>query len=122
VNVDACSCSRRQPGDHAVAYAVAAREFGKRCALRTSPASLGLQRLGEFRGSAHVLAPLLCPAAPFGGAGADKVALHVGEASEDGDHQPPSENVHAGCGARPHSSDTFARLAMYARGIWLLLQ
>jgi hypothetical protein len=32
-------------------------------------------------------------AASFGGAGADKIALHVGEASEDGEHQAPGAGV-----------------------------
>jgi hypothetical protein len=36
-----------------------------------------------------VLPALLCPAAALGGAGADKIALHVGEAAENGNHQAP---------------------------------
>jgi hypothetical protein len=63
---------------------VPAREFSERRALRTSPAGLGLLRIGQFRRSSHVPPGLLRPAAPFGSAGADKVALHVREASEDG--------------------------------------
>ena len=86
-----------QSRNRALAYVVAAREFGKRRALRPSPAGLGLPRIGEFRGSTHALPALLRPAAALGGAGADKIALHVGEASEDGDHQPPG----AGAGVGP---------------------
>jgi hypothetical protein len=36
-------------------------------------------------------------ASAFGGAGADQIALHVGEASEDGEHQAPG----AGAGVGP---------------------
>jgi hypothetical protein len=46
------------------------------------PAGLGLLRVSEFWRPAHVLPALLRPAAAFGGAGADQVALHVGKASE----------------------------------------
>jgi hypothetical protein len=60
---------------------VAAREFGERRALRTSPAGLGLLRRRQFRGPAHVLPALLCPAAAHGGASAEKIALHVGQSA-----------------------------------------
>ena len=66
-----------QSRNRTLAHAVAAREFGKRCALRPSSASLGLLRVGQFRRSAHVLPALLRPAAALGGAGADKVPLHT---------------------------------------------
>jgi Resolvase, N terminal domain len=68
---------------------VAAREFGKRSTLRPSPSGLGLLRRRQFRRTAHALPALLRPAAAFGGTGADKIALHVGEAAQHGDHQPP---------------------------------
>jgi len=45
----------------------------------------------------HVLPALPRPAAVLGGAGADKIALHVGEASENGGHQAPG----AGAGVGP---------------------
>ena len=76
---------------------VAAREFGKRRALRPSAAGLVLLRLCQFRFPAHALPALLRPAAPLGGAGADKVALHVSEAAENGNHQAPR----AGAGVGP---------------------
>jgi len=40
-----------------------------------------------------MLAALLRPAAAFGGAGVDRIALSVDEAAEDGDHQPPGVGV-----------------------------
>jgi len=40
---------------------------------------------------------LLRPAAAFGSAGADKIALHVREAAENGDHQ----SARAGAGVGP---------------------
>src|SRR5690348_7522991 len=49
--------------NRALSHAVAAREFGKRCALRPPPPCFRLLRLGEFRGSAHLLPALLRPAA-----------------------------------------------------------
>ena len=45
-----------------------------------------------------MLAALLRPAAAFGGAGANKVALHIGKAAEDSDHQ--SAGAGAGVGPR----------------------
>ena len=36
-----------------------------------------------------MLPALLRPAAALGGAGADKITLHVGEAAEHREHQPP---------------------------------
>ena len=36
-----------------------------------------------------MLPALLRAAAALGGAGADKIALDVGEAAEDGNHKPP---------------------------------
>ena len=43
-----------------------------------------------------MLAALLRPAAALGGAGADKIALHVGEAAEHGDHQSPGAGASVG--------------------------
>jgi len=45
-----------------------------------------------------MLPALLRPAAAFGGAGADKIALHVREAAEYGNHQSPGAS--AGVGPR----------------------
>ena len=66
---------------------VAAREFRKCCALRPPPPCFGLLRLGELRGSARVLPALLRPAAALGGPGADKGALHVGQAAYHGNRR-----------------------------------
>jgi hypothetical protein len=79
----------RRPAD-----IVALRQFLQRRALRASPDGLFL--LGR-RGTAHVLSLGLGAAPAFGGAGADQIALHVGEASEDGEHQAPG----AGAGVGP---------------------
>jgi hypothetical protein len=76
---------------------VAAGEFVERSALRASSGGLLLLCRCQGRGSAHALPALLRPAAALGGAGADKVALDVGEPSEDGNHQPPR----AGAGVGP---------------------
>jgi hypothetical protein len=51
---------RRQPFER--------RTFG-------AAAGLHLLRVGEFRGTANVLAAFLCPAAAFSGAGADKTQV-----------------------------------------------
>ncbi len=91
----AASCG--EPRNRALAHAVAAREFGERRALRTSPACLGLLRRRQFWRTAHALSALLRPAAALGGAGADKIALHVGQAAQHGNHQPPG----AGSGIGP---------------------
>src|SRR5712671_5761161 len=88
--------SYRQPGNRALAYVVAAGEFGKRCTLGPSLPGLDLLRVGEFRGPAHALPALLGPAAALGGAGADKVTLHIGETAKDGDHQPPGAGASVG--------------------------
>ena len=79
-----CSSQSR---NRALAHAIAAREFGKRSTLRPSPSGLGLLRLRQFRFPAHALPALLRPAAALGGAGADKVALHVRQAAENSNDQ-----------------------------------
>jgi hypothetical protein len=76
---------------------VAARQFGKRGTFRPALAGLGLLRLGQFRFPAHALPALLRPAAALGGAGADKIALHVRQSAENGNHQAPG----AGAGVGP---------------------
>jgi len=47
---------------------------------------------------AHVLSLGLGAAPALGGAGADQIALHIGEASKDGEHQAPGAS--AGVGPR----------------------
>jgi hypothetical protein len=56
---------------------VAAGEFVERSALHTATAGLFLLYRSECRASAHVLSLGLGAASAVGGAGADKVALHV---------------------------------------------
>jgi Pentapeptide repeats (8 copies) len=87
----------RESRNRALADAIAAREFGKRSAF--GPAATGLVLLcrRQFRGPAHMLPTLLRPAAAFSGAGADKIALHVRQSAENGNHQPPG----AGAGVGP---------------------
>src|SRR5690348_16082619 len=63
-----------QPGNRTLAHTVAAREFCEGSSLRTA-VGLGLLRRRQFRGTAHMLPALLRPAAAFGGAGADEIAL-----------------------------------------------
>ena len=76
---------------------VAAGQFGKGRALRSAVAGLGLLRCRQFRGTAHMLAALLRPAAALGGASADKIALHVRQPAENGNHRSPG----AGAGVGP---------------------
>ena len=82
---------------------VAAREFGESSTLRPPPSGLGLLRRRQLRRTAHTLPALLRPAAALGGAGADKIALHVGESSENGNHQAPGAgaSVSPRLGKRP---------------------
>ena len=51
-------------------------------------------RYGWF--PAHALPALLRAAAALGGAGADKIALHVGEAAQHGYHQSPGPGAGVG--------------------------
>src|ERR1700747_3361978 len=48
------------------------------------------------RGAAHMLSLGLGTAPAFGGAGADKIALHVREASEYNEHQAPGAGIGVG--------------------------
>ena len=82
---------------------VAAREFGERGTLRPSSAGLVLLRLRQFRFPAHALPALLRPAAALGGAGADKVALHVRQSAQNGNHQPPGASAGVGPRLRPQA-------------------
>ena len=59
--------------------------------------ALVLLSLGQFWFPAHALPALRCPAAALGGAGTDKIALHVRQAAEYGNHQAPG----AGAGVSP---------------------
>ena len=69
-------------GNCALAHVVAAGKFSKRRAFGASSPRFGLLRFSKFRGSAYVLPALLRTAPAFGSAGADKIALNIG--------QPPS--------------------------------
>jgi hypothetical protein len=73
-------------GDAAV---VAVRQFLQRRALRAPSGGLFLLCGREGRGPPYVLSLGLGAAPAFGGAGADEVALHVGEAPEYRQHQAP---------------------------------
>ena len=66
--------------DH-VAYSFDPRQFASEATLASETVTLPLQP------SAHALPALLRPAPAFGGAGTDKVALHVRQASQNGNHQ-----------------------------------
>jgi hypothetical protein len=86
----------RQPRNRTLPHSVAASQFGERSTFRAPLAGL-LLRLGQFGFAAHALPALLRPAAALGGAGSDKIALHVREAAENGNHQAPG----AGAGVGP---------------------
>jgi hypothetical protein len=85
-------------------------------------AGLHLLRVGEFRGAAHALPTLLRPAAAFGGAGADKIALDTGVSS---DHEPCSygprccrrETGFLGGDRREHCNMSRGRLASRSSGV-----
>ena len=69
------------------------QEFVHAAYVRLRPRShLRLLRVGEFRGATNVLPARFRPAPAFRRAG--QVALHVGEAAEDGHHQPPGADGH----------------------------
>jgi hypothetical protein len=91
------SLSRRRAGNRRAADVVAAGEFVERSALRAPPDGLLLLGRCQGRGAAHVLSLGLGAAPAFGGAGADQIALDVGEASEYREHQAPG----AGAGISP---------------------
>src|ERR1019366_8757836 len=65
--------NRRQPDIVALRQLLERRTFG------AAAADLGLLRVGEFGGAAHVLPTRLRPAPAFCRAGADQVALYVGQ-------------------------------------------
>ena len=89
------SCNK--PRNRRAADVVAPGQFSERVALRAPPDGLLLLFRCEGRGSAHGLSLRLGARAAFGGAGADKIALHIGQASENRQHQPPG----AGAGVGP---------------------
>src|SRR6516165_2989582 len=104
------SAAAVQTRNRAFPYTVAARKLGEGCALRSAAAGFGLLCCCQFRRTAHVLAALFRPAAAFGGAGADKVALHVSEPAENGNHQSPG----AGAGIGPRFREgTKVRLGVH---------
>jgi hypothetical protein len=93
---DGCTSLHSHPRNRALSHAVAAREFGKGRALRAPPPCFCLLRIGQFWFPAHVLPALLRPTTALGGAGADEITLHVGEAAKHGNHQPPGTGAGIG--------------------------
>jgi hypothetical protein len=79
------------------AAVVAVGQFLQRSALRAPSGGLLLLFRCEGRGTAHMLSTGLGAAPAFGGAGADKIALDIGQASEYRQHQAPG----AGAGVGP---------------------
>jgi hypothetical protein len=84
-----CSLLDPQPRNRRPAYIVAAGQFVERRALRAPPDGLFLLRRRQRRGPAHLLSLGLGAAPALGGAGADQIALHVGQAAENREHQAP---------------------------------
>jgi hypothetical protein len=76
-----------EPRNRGHADVVRSGEVFQRRALRAALAGFRLLLQGERRGAAHMLAARLGAAPAFRRAGADKIALHVGEAAKDGNHQ-----------------------------------
>jgi hypothetical protein len=91
------TCWNLKLRNRAFSYTVAAGEFIKHGALRAPPDGLFLLRQREGRWTAHVLSLGLGAAPAFGGAGADKVTLHVRQSAEYRQHQAPG----ASAGVRP---------------------
>jgi hypothetical protein len=91
------SCGSGGTANGGYADVVAAGEFVKRSTARAATGGFLLLRRNEGRGTPHLLplgfgaAPALCRA------GADKIALHVGQAAEYGKHQASG----AGAGVGP---------------------
>jgi hypothetical protein len=83
--------------DGRYADVVAVRQFSQRRALRAPSGGLFPLRWAESRGSPHRLSLGLGAAPAFGGAGADKIALDIGQAAQYREHQPPG----AGAGVGP---------------------
>jgi hypothetical protein len=68
-----------------VRHIVAAGDPADWFAVAVAPADrLGLLVLGQFRFAAELDASGLCPLAPFAGAGADPMAIELGEAAGHG--------------------------------------
>jgi hypothetical protein len=86
-----------EPRNRGHADVVRSGEVFQRRALRAALAGFRLLLRGERRGAAHMLAARLGAAPALRRAGADKIALHVGEAAKDGNHQAPG----AGGGVGP---------------------
>jgi hypothetical protein len=86
-----------EPRNRGHADVVRSGEVFQGRALRAALAGLRLLLQGERRGAAHMLAARLGAAPAFRHARADKIALHVGKAAKDGNHQAPG----AGGGVGP---------------------
>jgi len=73
--------SYRQPGNRRGAHVIAARQLLERGPFGPALAGLCLLLRGEGRGAAHVLPTGRRPAAALGSADADKIALHISQAT-----------------------------------------
>ncbi len=73
-----------QVSKSAQADMVTARQFLERCTLGASAAGLHLLRVGQLRAAADALPARLRLAPAFCRAGADWIALHVGQSAEHG--------------------------------------
>lgn len=92
--------SCRQPRNRHDPDIISAGQFPQRRALGTALAGLGLLLRRKGPEAAHVLAAPFRPAPPLGRAGADEVALHIGQTTQHGEHQPAS----AGAGIPWHAA------------------
>src|SRR3954470_7648075 len=89
-----------QPRNRRARDVIAAGQLVERGSFRAPLPRLSLLNVGQLRRAPHMLPPRLGAAAALRRAGADEVALHIGKATEDSDHQPPG----AGRGVGPRLS------------------
>ena len=83
------------------AAVVAVGQFVQRSALRAPSGGLFLfGRCFQGRGTPHGLSLSLGAATAFGGTGADKVALDIGQPAEYRQHQAPGAGAGVGLGFR----------------------
>ena len=87
-----CEARNRRPPD-----IVGLRQFFERGTFGLALADFFLLLRCELRRSAHMLPFGLGAAPAFGGTGADKIALHVRQSAENGNHESPG----AGAGVGP---------------------
>src|SRR4051794_11655861 len=98
--INAFGRSASKPGYRRPRDIVAESQLLERGSFRASLPRLSLLNVGQLRRAPHMLPPRLGAAAALRRAGADEVALHIGKATEDSDHQPPG----AGRGVGPRLS------------------